>query len=60
MLTRDAIHVRYMAANDLMKEWEKQSDAAAKDQIGKIREAILRLLDDKSSDVSLIATKWCS
>jgi len=49
-----------MAANDLMKEWEKQSDAAAKDQIGKIREAILRLLDDKSSDVSLIATKWCS
>jgi len=51
---------RYMATSDLLSELQKDSFKPDTDGERKICKAILKLLNDQSSDVQGLAVKWCA
>jgi hypothetical protein len=48
---------RYMAVRDLIKELESRDSVSEASVHQPVRERIIKLLEDKSSDVSTVATK---
>jgi hypothetical protein len=51
---------RYMATSDLLLELQKDSFKPDTDGERKICKALLKLLNDQSSDVQGLAVKWCA
>lgn len=49
-----------MATSDLLTELQKESFKPGSDGEKKICKAILKLLNDQSSDVQGLAVKWCA
>lgn len=50
---------RFMAANDLMAELQKDSIKLDDDSERKVVRMILKLLEDKNGEVQNLAVKWC-
>lgn len=51
---------RYMATSDLLTELQKESFKPDSDGEKKICKAVLKLINDQSSDVQGLAVKWCT